>query len=202
MRSFRWVTALVACGLGSMGCGDQQAPATDAPPGIDAGRPIDAGVDSPPPLARYDVGYIDEHTIPYNYTGVGGMVLIVNKSEKPLSMAKASVVSVTSDRSDVTCTLALDPPSTTLLPPNHVAGLLSQQAALELVNSGLVPEPIDDDMMNFEIGFASFPPIGIDVHARATIRIGDADLVLPFTIHVVSGDRTNELNHAVRIGTP
>jgi hypothetical protein len=197
--------------LTGAGCGDDSgrrslpdaAPAVDA--AIDVPSPIDAAVDAPrdapAPRGGYDIGYIDEITFPYNYIGFNGLLLIVNRGELPLNLATTSVVSVTDDQADVIVTFELDTPSIASLQPERAAGALTQNASLKLVSSGLVPEPIDDQSIDFLIGFASFPPIGIDVRAEATLRIGDANIVLPFTLHVVAGDRTGELDHAVRLSS-
>lgn len=195
------MAVVVALLVGSTGCGEVTQPRSgDASP--DADHIIDAAVDSSMSQVKYDVAYANEITFPYNYTGLSGFLLVVNRAQAPLSLVNAAVASVSDDNPDVTWTLELDTPSTIALPLGHAAGFLSQEARLKIVGSSLVTEPIDDDVLDFRMSFASFPPIGIDVHAQARLRIGGVDLVLPFTVHVVAGDRTSALNSAIRINMP
>jgi hypothetical protein len=175
------------------------AQVVDAAPGSDAG--LDASIDAAAPSHAFDVGYINEFTYPFNVTGVSEFMMVVNRGPLPLNLADAELDAVEDDSPQVDWTLSVDMLSTTVLPAGHAAGLLSQDANTALVVSGLVSEPLDDNTLNFRMSFSDFPTAGTAIHAQAKLRIGDASVTLPFTIHIVASG-TVMLDHAVRVGSP
>jgi hypothetical protein len=173
---------------------------TDGPVGsdaaIDAG--IDAAPDSPPALARYDVAYIDDFTMEWNRVGFVSFVVIVNQGAAPLDLTKVAVIDVTDDHREIESRFQLSDASATQLEPGEGAGRLSFSAANQLVASGLVPERIVDDALDFRLSFPGMGQPGVDLHVAATLRIEDAQIVLPFTIHFIDEPRVS-LDHAARL---
>jgi len=174
------------------------ADARDAAPITDGA--VDPRPDAATPTRSFDVGYINELSFPFNFTGVSEFMIIVNRGPAALNLATAALDAIEDDSPDVVWTLAVDMLSTTSLPAGHAGGLLSQEANIALVVSGLVSEPLADNTLNFRISFSEFPPVGTDIHAQATLRIDDASVVLPFTIHVTASG-TVTLDHAARVGS-
>jgi hypothetical protein len=172
--------------------------APDAAPITDA--PVDGLPDAATPTHGFDVGYINELSFPFNFSGVSEFMVIVNRGPSPLNLASATLDLLEDDSPDVVWTLAVDMLSTTLLPTGHAGGLLSQEATTALIVSGLVPEPRADDALDFRMSFSDFPPRGTDIHAQAKLTIDDASVVLPFTIHI-TGSGTITLDHAMRVGS-
>lgn len=211
------VSCVVATVLSGCGGGGTGQPA-DAPLAIDAGvdgrgptdgpiegdAAIDAGLDaapdSPAALARYDVAYIDDFTMEWNRTGFASFVVVVNQGAVPLDLTKVTVVDVTDDHREIESRFQLADASTTQLDPGLGAGRLSISAADALVASGVVSERIADDVLDFRLSFPGKGQPGVDLHVEATLRIEDAQIVLPFTVHFVN-EPVISLDHAGRLSS-
>jgi hypothetical protein len=169
------------------GCGNVKTLAPDAamPSGDDAGS--DAALDAMPVgVAKYDIAYIDDITMGSNITSIFSFILVVNKGTVPLKLETTSVVTYSDDSASIDWQLTKNGATSTLLKPDHAAGSLAPDASAKLVDSGLVPEPIDDNMLNFTMAFPNMPPSGVTLKAQAVLRIETADVVLPFTINLVA----------------
>jgi hypothetical protein len=193
--------AVIVC---ASGCGSVKSERL-----IDAGEtedaavdaPGDAMVDAPPPgTTRYDVAYINEITFSAGGTSAAAFLLVVNKGTLPLDLATASVVTFSDDNAAVDWKFVEAATSTTRLAPEHAAGLLSGPATAQLVVSGLVPEPIDDRLITFEMSFVDPVIPGVTFGAQAVIQIGGANVVLPFIIHGSRGVDT-VYNSAKRVAS-
>jgi len=157
--------------------------------------PIDAPsdppvIDGPPAAPKFDVGYVNAFTIAWNFAGTGfiGFLAVANTSTRLLNLNKITITSVTDDDDTITSQLALYSASDTPLEPGKAAGLLASQAFVRIVESGLMTEPLDDEMLNFSLSFPNYSMAFLDktVHAQATIQIDDGEIVLPFTVHFVA----------------
>jgi hypothetical protein len=172
---------------------------TDSGTMTDAG-PADAA-DSPDagdPSTRFDVVYIDEFTTAWNRTGLLGFLAIVNTGNKPLDLAKLSIVTYVDDDPDFDSTFEHVVTSTNQLPPNHIGGVVSRDGTRFLLERGFLTEPFIDDDTLFGITFHEHAQPGTDLHAMATLRIDDAEVVLPFTIHFVV-EQVTFAEHASRV---
>jgi hypothetical protein len=117
---------------------------------------------------------------------------MLNRGTTPFPLSKVSVKSVTDDNDAVVWNFQLrrqpvDPAQ--LLAPGHAAGQMSERLAELLYGGGLldINQVFDDELWGFEWSFDVFAPIGVDIHAVATLEVNDAEIELPFTIHVIDG---------------
>jgi hypothetical protein len=200
-----------ALGFCFWGCGSVNTPAVpDGQPGIDAsvdGPPIDSPTDASidvaiPVVPKFDVGYIDEFSIAWNFAGTGfiGFAAIANTSQRSLNLSKLTIVSVTDDDPTVTSNFTLEMGSETPLAPGEAAGLLGGQATVRIVESGLMTEPRNDESLMFGLSFPNFTMGFIDkvVNIRATIRIDDGEITLPMKVRFVASQVTM-VDHASRL---
>jgi hypothetical protein len=182
-----------------IGCGEVKRPdANDAM--VDA-MP-DAMIDSPPDAdltVRYDIAYVDEFTFTPSISGVAGFLLVVNKGVLPLNLSEISVVSFIDDDPDVRLEFAKAADATMPLPPGRAAGSLSEPAAVHVIDSGIVTEPVEDPFLNFRISFLSPALTETTINARAVLRIDGKDATLPFVIHIVS--TASSFNGARRVSS-
>jgi hypothetical protein len=203
MRAGGVVVVLV--GLASAaGCGKVQQSVADAAPApalLDAAAMVlDVMPDTPTPETRFDVGYVNDFTVPADTDSVFGFALVVNTGAAPLDLGTATVVTVTDDNDAVDWTFTKKAGSTTMLVPNHAAGLLTLAAHDKVVTGGVVSEPIDDQLLDFSMGFASPPTAGTSLHGQVVLEIQHSVAILPFTVSVVaSGDLL--LNVARRVSS-
>jgi hypothetical protein len=204
MRGYRCVQVLAIWAASAAACGDVKSLSLDAaaPPGGEAGpapdatpidaalidaAPIDALIDAAPaPVTKYDIAYITDITLNPNISSIFSFLLIVNKGTAPLKLETTTVVTYSDDSAGIDWTLTNNGVTTTMLRPDHAAGMLSPDVAAKLVDSGLVPEPIDDNTLNFTMAFTTPPPSGVTLRAQAVLRVETADIVLPFTINIVA----------------
>ena len=213
---------VIACALGWTGCGDVKLIKVDSGPGdaqdpvdafvaVDADpdapadassdappSPIDAPIDGPPPVIGYDVAYVDEITFSATTMAINNFVAIVARGSQPLRLSTVAVVSVSDDRNDIEWTFERKTMSTVTLNPSRAAGALSNLARESLVNSGIVTEPFDDQILSFGMAFPTQPPLGTTLKAQAVIQIEALSVTLPFTIRISDG-ASNVFNHARRI---
>lgn len=194
----------IACSsMGPAPLGDASVPgdvSVDAAPDAMPDAPPDAAPDAAPALARFDVGYIDEFTLPANQSGIVGFLVVINKGMMPLNLAKAQVISVSDDQAAITTEFEPEPGSDAMIAPNTAAGLLGISAIVALVDSGLVPEPIVNDELNFALSFRGQPAANIDLRVQVTLQIEDARVTLPFTIHLITENKS-QINHVARLGS-
>jgi hypothetical protein len=178
--------ALMVGLLGAVGCGSVSSPLLDAPPDVDGAQPP---IDGPPPVPKFDVGYINEFTLAWNYAGTGvlGFLAVANTSTMAMDLNKVIIAGITDDDDTITSVFTLESPSDTPLQPGKAAGLLSGPATVRIVESGLMTEPRDDEMLSFGMSFPnqSVAFVGKTLHPQVTIQIGDGEIVLPFTVHFV-----------------
>jgi hypothetical protein len=191
-----------------IGCGSvADKPAIDGStnPMIDAGNTID----SPPPIdaaidadlsVKYDVGYINDITVTVNNSDLQGFAVVVNKGLTPLSIQTLSVESYLDDNPGIDWGFSISQAAqVTSLPPGHAAGGLSIAAKSKLVTPGVVPEPIDDSFLLFDMTFPLNPPT-VTFNASAVLKIDGKKVTLPFVIHIVgSGNIT--LNDGKRVSS-
>jgi hypothetical protein len=186
MGPWRRCVALAACAGGAVGCGNVKNQSTpDAAPVV-----VDA--------TRYDVGYVTEIT--FGADRISGFLVVVNQGAEPLPLATASVVAYFDDVPTVTWGFAKIGNATTLLASGRAAGLLSPQAASQITGRGLVAEPIDDQVLNFEMTLTPLPDSGTNLRAQAVVRIGTANIVLPFTIRFLAGAAL-QINSTARVSS-
>lgn len=183
---------------------DSESPIDSERPN-DSGTMTDAGTPDTPATAdaadlsaRFDIVYIDEFTTAWNRTGLLGFLAIVNTGTRPLDLAKLSIVTYVDDSPDFDSTFEHVVTSTNLLPPNHVAGAVSRDGIAFLLERGFLTEPFINDDTLFGITFHEHANPGTDLHALLTLRIDDAEVVLPFTIHFVL-EQVTRADHASRI---
>jgi hypothetical protein len=174
MCETRYVAALALCAAGVIvaGCGSVKMSSGD-------------GDNEDATATKYDIAYVDDFTIDPNISSLFSFLLVVNEGEKPLSLQTATVVTYSDDSAGIDWQLTEDATTTIVLKPGHAAGLLSPGTASKLVESGLVPEPIDDNQLDFTMSFPTPPTAGVALHAQAVLRIETTDIVLPFTINIV-----------------
>ncbi len=208
--------------LGLVGCGSVNTPANpDGPPIADAqvppidgapidGVPIDAvPIDGPPidtmvtpVVPKFDVGYIDEFSIAWNFAGTGfiGFAAVANTSNKVLNMSKLEIVSVTDDNTTITSSFTLEMASETPLAPGEAAGLLGGQATVRIVESGIMTEPRNDESLMFGLSFPNTTVAAVDktVNIRATIKIDDGEITLPMKVRFVAS-QVSTVDHAARL---
>jgi hypothetical protein len=179
----------------------------DSESSTDSGTIADAGVidaeaapDAGDSFARFDVVYIDEFTTAWNRTGLLGFLAIVNTGRKPLDLATLSIVTYLDDSPELDSSFEQVVQSTNYLPPNHIAGVVSTNATAFLQERGFLTEPFIDDDTLVGITFHEHAAPGTDLHALATLRIEDAEVVLPFTVHFVPEQMTR-VDHASRVSS-
>ena len=178
----RNLAALMACCGAMVGCGSVKTLMPEMPP--------DAAIDAPdamqPAKTKYDVAYINDITIIPAITSINSLVLVVNKGTAPLKLSTVDVVTYSDDSADIGWAFSKSGATTTMLMPSQAAGQLTPDAQGKLVDSGLVREPVVDNMLNFSMAFSTTPPTGVILHAQVVLRIETTDIVLPFTIKIVS----------------
>lgn len=176
--------------MGAIGCGSVEDQPIDASPGPG----IDAAVDAPPDSVaggvKYDVGYVNEITLSTATDSISGFTLVVNKGTAPLDLSTASVVTFSDDNPTFTWSFVKAGNSVATLSPERSAGLLSPLATTQIVTNGLVPEPIEDQTLNFEMFVTPAPTSGLNLHTQAVLQIDTANIVLTFTVHYISGSMT------------
>jgi hypothetical protein len=175
-----------------------------SPPPVDGGMgempdaPVDARPDAPGPAkaVQFDVVYVNETTASFNFTGLRGFIVIINRGTMPFALNKVEIKSVTDNNDAVEWKFELragpeDPNQ--MLAPGHAAGLMSERAAELFYGGGLldVDQVFDDEFMSFEWSFDVFAPIGVDIQSVVKLAVGDAEIELPFTIHVSQNEIRN-----------
>lgn len=167
----------------------------DAPP--DAMAPAQDGM--APPVASYDIGYINDITIGPNVRTLSQLLLVVNRSTDPVALSMVSVTNFDDDSASFDWTFAESTMSTLQLARGRAAGRLSADAAAQVRT--VVTEPIDDDLLNFGMQFPAGLPAGLELHAEAVIQVQAVNITVPFVIHVSdTGDVV--FNSARRIAMP
>jgi hypothetical protein len=180
--------ALAACMMGAIGCGSVEDQPIDASPGPGIDAAVDALPDSAAGGVKYDVGYVNEITVQVSDSGaISGFTLVVNKGTAPLDLSTALVVAVSDDNPAFTWSFEKVGNSIAMLSPERSAGLLNQLATTQIVTNGLVPEPIEDQILNFGMFVTPAPTAGLNLQTQAVLQIGTANIVLPFTVHYISG---------------
>jgi hypothetical protein len=182
------------CGVAlvfAMGCSMPDSSTSDRKkPPVDAGVTADAPPPPPTPKATpFDIVYLNDTTASFNFTGLNGFLVIVNRGTMPFALSRIAVKSVTDDNAAVVWKFELgrrpaDPMQ--LLAPGHAAGQMSQRAA-ELFFGGRLLEPgqvFDDELMSFQWSFDAFPPVGAEIRAVVRLAVDDSEVDLPFAIHV------------------
>lgn len=185
MGGKRYVLVFAAC---AAGCGNvkSEQPDAGAPRGVDDAAPDaahDGGASGP---ARFDVAYINDFTINPNIESLFSFALVINKGTAPLKLQTTTVVTFSDDSAAIDWSLTKTGASTATLRPGSAAGMLNPDASAALVDTGLVPEPVEDNTLNFTMDFAEPPPAGVTLKAQAVLKIETTDLVLPFTITIVA----------------
>ncbi|HMG56530.1 MAG TPA: hypothetical protein VK601_23685 [Kofleriaceae bacterium] len=195
-----YVGVLVVGAAGVMGCGSVKAMEPSVPPPDAASDgPADASTDSAPvAVIKYDVAYINDLTLTTSISNVHGILLVVNKGTAPLKLSTAAVVTYSNDFPGITWEFSKNGATTTMLVPGHAAGAIGPDVTAKLVDSGLVPEPIDDNTLDFTMTFPMEPPSGLTLHAQAVLQIESANIVLPFTLEIV-GSGSPSLNATSRV---
>lgn len=186
MREIGPSVVLASC---LIGCGSVSNPVHDAGPDSasspDASAPVDTGASA----TSYDVAYISKVTLTPNISAVKQFVALVNRGTEPLPLSSVMVKNVSDDNSGVDWAFTLKVGSTVMLKPGRAAGHLSPLAQDVLVSSGTVPEPFDDQLLDFEMRFPSPPPAGLVLRGQAVLDINGADATLVYTIQVAeTGD--------------
>jgi hypothetical protein len=199
MRGTRHGGVIAALGIaGLIGCGDVKSTSPDARDPVDGAGP---GPDSAAASgAKYDIAYISDLTINPNISSLFSFLLVINKGTAPLKLNTATVVAYSDDSAAIDWQLTKNAATTTLLTPDHAAGTLVPDATAKLVDSGLVPEPIEDTKLDFMMTFPTAPASGVTLHAQAVLRIETANIVLPFTINIVASGAP-KYNAAARISS-
>lgn len=122
-------------------------------------------------VVKYDVGYVNEITLSPSTDSISAFTLVVNKGAAPLKLATASVVTFSDDNPSFTWAFVKVGNSTAVLNSDRSAGLLSPLATTQIVTNGLVPERIDDQLLNFEMNISPAPTAGLNLHTQAVVRI-------------------------------
>lgn len=183
---------LASCLLGWAGCGSVTN--TSSP---DAASPTP---DSGAAAISYDVAYISKLTLTPNIQAVHQLIALVNRGSNALPLSSVMVKDVADDNTSVDWAFTELAGSTVMLKTGRAAGNLSPVAQDQLVTTGLVSEPFDDQLLGFEMRFPSPPPVGLVLRGQVVIDISGADVTLVFTIQVTdTGDLVFE--NPKRIGT-
>jgi hypothetical protein len=209
MRLFRAGVSLMVGALALVSCGkvrtdpDQEvdAPFLDAK-SIDAAP--DASPDAPPDApspAKYDIAYIKDFTFAPSISSISNFVVVINKGTLPLKLSTIVVTNVIDDNAQLVWSFAQSGTSTTMLNPRRAAGALSPLATTKLIDSGVVPEPRDDQSLSFFMSFQNSPTTAYDLSASLTLTIDNKALSVPFVIHIVPGGATS-FNNVARISAP
>jgi hypothetical protein len=151
------------------------------------GNPLDASSDGPVDAddgIRYDVAYINEIHMPSDIGSVQGVVLIINRSAVPISLATLSVVSFVDNTPGADWIFAEDGKASVKLQPGRAAGALNPLSTAQIVDSGLAREPIDDQTLNFTMSFAFQPAPGLKFRARAVLELEHKQVTLPFEFFI------------------
>jgi hypothetical protein len=208
---------LVMCllGVGGIGCGevksspnvndaapDTPSPQIDAPPDV----PPDAPPDGPPKANQFDVGFVNKFTIAWNNSGAGmlSFIAIANKGKMPVNLTKLSVVKVEDDDPTIDSRFVLELPSEiSELATDHAAGQLGGTALRLLFQDGVMTETYvgDTDPMDFGMRFPNQSEtfVGKTVNVQVTIRIGDAEAVLPISVKFVDMGEPAQFDGAARV---
>lgn len=191
MREIGSGIVLASCLLGWAGCGSVSNTISDA---------AMTETDSAPPAVSYDVAYISKLTFTPSISAVHQFIAVVNRGSAALPLASVTVKDVADDSASVDWAFTQLAGSTVMLKPGRAAGRLSPVVQDQLVNAGIVAEPFDDQLLDFEMRFPSPPPVGLVLRGQAVIDISGADVTLVFTVQVTdSGDLV--LENPKRIGT-
>lgn len=139
------------------------------------------------PVPAFDVVYPAEWQ--FSVSGPAeGFVMVVNTSQKPLSLATLQVKSVTDNHPTAEVRAVAPTAPTAVLSPGMAGGQLSGLARDLLVGTGLVAEPRTDTEGSYlSLELADAPPGTYDVTATVTLALDGRDVALPMTIHVVPG---------------
>jgi hypothetical protein len=201
-RSCRVV--LAAWVIAAIGCGSvrQETPdAPDASPPGDGG-PIDAPPDTPAPkTVRFDMVYVNDFTVPFNFTGVNAFGVIINRGTMPFVLSSLMVKGFSDDNAavDVRFRIGRDPgvpplDPAQLLAADHAAGEMSAATSNLFYGGGLLApaQVFDDEFLRFQWDFNVFAPVGAKIQAVVKLGIGDGEIDLPITITV---SQTEFVNH-------
>lgn len=182
-----WVIAAIGCGSVR-----QETPDADGDPPGDGG--IDAPPDTPAPkTVRFDMVYVNDFTVPFNFTGVNAFGVIINRGTMPFVLSSLMVKSFSDDSAAVDVRFRigrnpdvppLDPAM--LLAPDHAAGEMSADSSNLFYGGGLLApaQAFDDEFLRFQWDFSAFAPVGAKIQAVVKLGIGDGEIELPFTISV------------------
>jgi len=199
---------LASCGLGWAGCGSVENTGRDA--GADSGHDAgadsghDAGTDSAmvpddsgAPAVSYDIAYISKLTFTPDIRAVHQFVVVVNRGSAALPLSTVAVKDVGDDNPGVDWAFTSLVGSAVMLKPGRAAGRVSPAAKDEL--DTVVTEPLDDQLLDFEMRFPSPPPVGLVLLGQVVITISGVDATLVFTVQVTdTGDLV--LENPKRIG--
>jgi hypothetical protein len=179
--------------VGVVGCGHANdiVPVDAATnPEVDAAldAAVDAAIDTPPPDSgvKFDIAYINELTLSPDTAGLKGILLVVNRGV-PVNVGTITVASVIDDFPGFDLIFAKDSSSSLKLQAGHAAGALAAPARVQIVDSGLVTEPIDDRTLSFTMAFPVRPPPRLELNVRVVLQLEDKRVTLPLLIHIVDG---------------
>jgi hypothetical protein len=186
---------LAASLVGTIGCGEVKGSGPSDAAELDAPvtPPIDAMIDGRVALAKFDIAYVDKFTFAWNFGGTGlrAFAAVANMGTMPMNLNKITIVSVTDDQPTIDTTFGVEP-SDTPLAPGTAAGLLGRSAIARIYETGLMTEENNDEKLVFVMAFPNFNDsfVGKTVAVRATLRIEDAELVLPISVTFVASQVT------------
>lgn len=144
---------------------------------------IDAVVDSRG-VHVFDVAYPKEWKFSVENT-ISGYFLIINTGAEALSTETLQLKSLVDDSAS-TNILVTATPVADQIPPGSSAGALSNYSRQLLVSSGLVAEPQSNTTADFmTLGIQGGPGGNYDVHVNVVLGLGDIDIPINMTIHVV-----------------
>jgi hypothetical protein len=182
------------------GCGNVVDSGADAAVDARGGGPVDGAPDAPSSVTRYAVGYVDNFTLTPDVLSISGFVAIVNTGTRPLNLSTASVTTFSDDNAAINWAFVKETGSSDMLDPGRAGGVLTQAAAAKVLTSNVVIEPIDDQLLNFTMGFATQLTAGVSLNAQAVISIDNVTATIPFRINVVSGPDV-QFNSARRVSS-
>jgi len=139
------------------------------------------------PVPAFDVVYPAEWKLSVSGPAEG-FVMVVNTSQKPLSLATLQVKSVTDNHPMAEVRAVAPTAPTSVLSPGMAGGELSGLARDLLVGPGRVGEPrTDTEASSLALELADAPAGTYDVAATVTLSLDGRDVALPMTLHVVPG---------------
>lgn len=134
----------------------------------------------------FDVAYASEWRFSVAAPVIGGVGLIINPGTSPLALSGLRIVSVVDDHPLAVVQVGLTPPLSQLAPGTAI------YRSADVVTS-LVPEtridmgtPEEEITMGVD-GLAGPLDSTFDIHADITIAIGEIEVRIPTTLHMVSG---------------